>query len=98
MLDTDVQGNVNIKGPIAYDGSKFAGLGQTAGEDGYIWDMVVNTSLAVENILSWISEPLPSGFHIRIMNISHREIIESEGYQLRSDNKTILSNSEHGLV
>ncbi|MBL7959563.1 T9SS type A sorting domain-containing protein [bacterium] len=32
-LDTDAGNNVNIKGPIAYDGSKYIGIGQTSGDN-----------------------------------------------------------------
>lgn len=56
-----------------------------SGESGYTWDMSVTTNLSGVNSLSWIPKMIPSGCVIRMMNVSHHEMVEGNEYCFRSE-------------
>ncbi|MCB0834132.1 MAG: hypothetical protein KDC45_11765, partial [Bacteroidetes bacterium] len=54
------------------------------GLEGYTWDMSVRTNLEGENVLNWNPDRVPANFIVKIMNVSNREIVETQDYLFKS--------------
>jgi hypothetical protein len=56
-----------------------------SGKEGYTWNMSVTTNLSGENALLLTPKNVPSNFIIRIMNISHHELVQGDEYYFKCE-------------